>query len=72
MDKPLPNRMTVDLPDRPPLAQPRKIVQIAVAPAGTEHEPDVVALCNDGTVWILSIHGQWHQLPAIPQQEDGL
>lgn len=45
----------------------RKIVQIAVR--ADEKEGNFVALCDDGTAWILygiTSH-EWHQLPSIPQ-----
>ena len=49
---------------------PRQIVQItAITPAST---PDlIIALCNDGTLWSLSItRHEWKQYPPIPQPGD--
>jgi len=71
MDKPIHTRMTVTLPDSHEKLRPaRRVIQIAAAFAGqASNEPDLVTLCNDGTMWIMGVGGQWHQLPAIPQEE---
>jgi hypothetical protein len=42
----------------------RKVVQIASASSD-----DLLALCNDGTMWITDVSGPWSQLPSIPQPE---
>lgn len=52
----------------------RKVIQISnsVAPACGYHQEynQVIALCDDGTMWeLLSDNGKWMQLPPIPQQE---
>lgn len=43
----------------------REAVQIAV------YSNRVVAVCSDGTMWVLMIGGDeaWRQLPQIPQKE---
>lgn len=43
----------------------RKIIQIAVC-GDTPGDPELVALCNDGTVFMLTMKG-WIEVPAIPQ-----
>ena len=40
----------------------RRIIQVA-AQTG---ETDIIALCNDGTLWGMT-NGTWAQFPAIPQ-----
>lgn len=49
----------------------RTIIQIAVAPPGGAGDPDLLALCNDGTLWTLTGHAQWVEMPAIPQPIEG-
>jgi hypothetical protein len=35
---------------------------------GKYNETNIVALCNDGTLWEYSqVRQDWYQLPAIPQ-----
>ena len=44
----------------------RQIVRISVS------DRKVLALCNDGTLWVLgNDHIRWHLLPKIPQGENG-
>ena len=51
---------------------PGKIIQIAVGSgsSGTTATPDVLfALCDDGTVWRLSLklhQAVWYLLPSLP------
>jgi len=45
----------------------RKPIQIAMSPYGDGIE--TVALCNDGTMWQLTGHQQWVEMPPIPQDE---
>ena len=42
-------------------------IQIAMSPYGDGIE--TVALCNDGTLWQLTGHSQWVEMPPIPQDE---
>lgn len=56
----------------------RKPIQIAISAAASDgrYEEEIIALCNDGSVW--SVHGKfgdppreyWRRLPDIPQEED--
>jgi len=58
---------------RPPPPQPhhpRKIFQIAAATEASGGDAQLYALCGDGTAWQL-VNGTWHQLPEIPQPDDG-
>lgn len=51
----------------------RKIVQIAATYSGiSENYPDLIALCDDGTLWLTTLaasirNAEWDQLPPIPQ-----
>ena len=48
----------------------REIVQIAVTSEGPNTYSVVVALCNDGTLWNMSLeYGGWAQLTNIPQPD---
>jgi hypothetical protein len=38
-------------------------------PGADNGESSIYALCDDGTLWALSHSGQWHEMPAIPQDE---
>ena len=40
----------------------RRIIQVAAQTS----ETDIIALCNDGTLWGMT-NGTWAQFPAIPQ-----
>lgn len=44
----------------------RKAIQLVGTPR-TDGDPDLYALCNDGTIWGLNHGGQWVEMPAIPQ-----
>ena len=44
----------------------RKVIQIAVAGDGS-NRPDLIALCNDGSIWQLGY--EWSRLPDIPRDE---
>lgn len=44
-----------------PPKKPRKIIRI------TEVDSWPCALCDDGTVWMLTHQEQWKKLPSIPQ-----
>jgi hypothetical protein len=61
-------RAVTHRPAPPP--RPRKIVQITAVPGADNGESSIYALCDDGTLWALSHSGQWHELPAIPQNYD--
>jgi hypothetical protein len=57
----------------PEIALPgRKIVQIAVA-SDVDSVDRIMALCDDGTVWILGIsfHNErvWQRLPGVPKED---
>jgi hypothetical protein len=44
----------------------RKIIQIAMC--GDKHGyTEVMALCNDGVLFVLDSAAQWVEMPAIPQ-----
>lgn len=45
----------------------RKPIQIAVSEADTHQT--MFVLCDDGTIWVFNDHGQWVEMPAIPQDE---
>lgn len=45
--------------------EPRKIIQIAVSDVWRR---SIIALCNDGSAWILQDENQWDQLPIIPEE----
>ncbi len=49
--------------------EPRRIVQIATIPETQEYSAQIVALCNDGSVWTRMDRdtSKWIQLPEIPQ-----
>lgn len=44
----------------------RRILSIAVSPV-EDGESQIIALCNDGTLWGMGHTGNWAQFPAIPQ-----
>ena len=52
--------------------QKRKVVQVAVSESsspgsiGIIGKRTIVALCNDGTIWVPS-NDAWKRLPDIPQ-----
>lgn len=43
--------------------QKRKVIQIAVAPDGK-----IIALCDDGTIWIKK--SEWFNIIDVPSDED--
>ena len=45
--------------------EPRKIIQFQL----THSQDEVVALCNDGTMWV-SAGMEWERAPAIPQGDE--
>lgn len=49
----------------------RKIIHVSVVPEGDTTHPHIVALCDDGTLWmsISTDPGKrcWTQYPEIPQ-----
>jgi len=53
----------------------RKVVQIAIAPEGDNCLPLLVALADDGTMWLGNIplsdpvNPEWVQVPPIPQDD---
>jgi hypothetical protein len=52
----------------------RTITQIATTsmPSSDCHGPgfDVVALCDDGSVWVCDVaHREWFELPPIPDSD---
>jgi hypothetical protein len=51
-------------PDSSGIREPREIIQIATLSTG-----EIVALCNDATVWIYAGSG-WQKLPDIPKEDD--
>ena len=46
----------------------RKIIQVAMSPTNS-HAPDILALCNDGTLFNYTPAGVWDAMPPIPQPE---
>lgn len=52
----------------PKQSQARKAIQIVATPS-SNGDPDLYALCNDGTMWGLNHGGQWIELPPIQQGE---
>lgn len=48
----------------------RKAIQLVATPR-TDGDPDLYALCNDGTILGLNHGGQWVELPEIPQPIEG-
>lgn len=48
----------------------RKAIHLVATPR-TDGDPDLYALCNDGTIWGLNHGGQWVQMPEIPQPIEG-
>lgn len=48
----------------------RKPIQLVGTPR-TDGDPDLYALCDDGTIWGLNHGGQWVELPSIPQPIEG-
>jgi hypothetical protein len=54
-------------------AEPRKIIQTSVIQDTEITHCNIVALCNDGTLWTQSLGtGVWHQEVAIPQPKVSL
>lgn len=50
----------------------RKIVQIAAIPRADPEPDTVLALADDGTIWLaeLNVHQpDWRQVPPIPEPE---
>lgn len=48
----------------------RKIIQIVSRPRYKSEPGDILALCNDGTVWMRPDNEvAWLELPAIPQPQ---
>lgn len=52
----------------------RKIIQIAYGGVAntprTQCNDKVVALCDDGTVWVLhDTNTEWYRLPNIPKEK---
>jgi hypothetical protein len=50
-------------PDSPGTREPKEIKQIATLGSG-----EIVALCNDSTVWIYAGSG-WQKLPDLPNDD---
>jgi len=51
----------------------RKIIQIAVIPEGDTVNSEVLALCDDGTLWVTlckSVPLCWNRMPLIPQDDN--
>jgi len=48
----------------------RKVIQITTAAYG-QHLPELVALCNDGSMWIITmgLWNKWLLLPDVPKAE---
>jgi hypothetical protein len=47
----------------------RKIIQIAAIPKAEQQSAKIVALCDDGTVWIKALTGdRWEAVPNVPQR----
>jgi len=42
----------------------RKVIQITQEPRGN----NILALCDDGTIWRIAEGGAWTQLPGIPEE----
>jgi hypothetical protein len=51
-------------PDSTGTREPREIKQITTLGSG-----EIVALCNDGSVWIYA-GSSWQKLPDIPKEDD--
>ena len=53
----------------------RKVVQIAVVQESETAQPAVLALDDDGTVWVGSLMSKttpcWRQLPPLPSKPNG-
>jgi hypothetical protein len=62
---------TVYFDDQQPKKEPRRIVQIAAMPESERYCRAIIALCNDGSVFMTwtatSDWHEWEQLPEIPQ-----
>jgi hypothetical protein len=55
-------------PPKPPPPAKRQVIQM-VGTSTPDGDPDLYALCNDGTMWGLNSGGQWVEMPPIPQDE---
>lgn len=44
----------------------RRVIQLMQEPRGS----NLLALCDDGTIWRILEGGMWSQLPAIPQEQE--
>ena len=54
----------------------RKIIQLTTAAGDTNSVGAALALCNDGTVWIIELSGfdrpkAWRKMDDIPQYNEG-
>lgn len=57
----------------------RKIVQIAMSSEGSFHHPHVVALADDGSLWITSVDdnegspkNEWFAFPPLPENDSDM
>ena len=53
---------------RKQVGKPRKVVQIIVVPEGENYKPAILALAEDGSIWIRGAGSKegWLQIPALP------
>lgn len=43
----------------------RTVIQLTMS--ATDHDTAIIALCNDGTLWMLTkMDPKWTELPSIP------
>ena len=61
-----------ELKQRP--QQTRKIIQTSAIPADNDHAPCIIALCDDGTLWEMTVDAEphfctWRAVPATPQEK---
>lgn len=45
-------------------------VAIAALPGHDNHQPKLIALCNDGTLWSCSHSSDWQRCTPVPQGDD--
>lgn len=47
----------------------RKIIQLAILPESAKTKSEIMGLCDDGSVMVLSQDSKyWSELPPIPQK----
>jgi len=54
--------------------QKRKVIQVVITPESTEYYSRLIALCDDGTIWMKplsqSTESEWEWIPSVPQRKD--